>query len=649
MMPRARASPTWLVWLLLPACGSTLHPEAADRIDADADSGANDAGAPDAPAQPVACPLPPSDGGAALIPGPSEAEVATQAACSNGWCRENPFPTDVPIADVWGSASDAVWFAGQDGEVLYWDGARFHELIPSGPHRIDAAIYTIWGSGPDDVWIGDSGGARHFDGLGWGSLLIDGRPVFSIAGTGPDDIWFGGDLGKVVHTNGTSSDVAILIPNGTSDDVILGIWAGDPGLAWAVGSQSTIARFSNGAWQPMTPDGPLASTRLRKVWGRSSDDVWIIGDDGAVAHWNGETVHVEATFTTSALTDVWGDDAELWIVGGQGAVFRRVGGAFCNVWFGPRLDFDWIWGSGADDVWIGSGLQIFRWDGQRWSERSRVGPTESLRAVTSTPDGVRWLRGSNLYRWDDAGIRVETTPPGDGRVQVFGASDMWTVAPSPAAITATVPWHWDGAGWSAETTPTDVGLNDVAGATPDLLWAAGEGVMLQRTASGWQPSATVPDLTGATVGRLWFLSPSEGWALGGGTVPLLRWNGTTWTPFTVTDVGAQNVTAAWGTSADGVWFSTDAGLVHWDGATFALVLGGAGPSWVTGTGRSQLWTYGIAGVDPGTVLAWKGSAWSLQPTPTAKVLRDGWTTPGGDTYLVGDDGIVLHRRAGTSP
>jgi hypothetical protein len=664
-MARDIALGLWLLGsLALVACGSSsAAPDGggtmndAGGADTSASGGAggkDDGGAggsrPDGRPAARACPLPPAgDGGITEIPGPSEAEIATQAVCTNGWCRENPFPSDEIIGGVWGTSANAVWIAAYNEEILYWDGVRYHQIVAPQAHEFPnyVPVGAIWGSGPDDVWIAGYGGVKHYDGFGWGPTIgLDGNEqVFAVSGTGPDDVWFGRQRGVVVHRTSAGPDVATqLTRSDTLDDAVLGVWAASRDDVWAVGTRSTISHFDGTGWKPVVPDLPLVNTRLMDVWGSGPNDVWIVGEYGVVLHWDGAALRTEPTFTAVDLHAAWGAGTEVWIVGSNGAVFRRVDGAWCNVWTGPRLDFGWIWGSGARDVWIGSERRIFHWDGQRWTERSREAPAPvDFGSITGTPDGTRWLTSDrNVIRWDAAGMRV-VPPPLTGPAHPFSADDIWTISAAPGGVSATVPAHWNGQSLTLETTGSNVWLDTIGGTSAGNLWVGGDGVLLGRTASGWQAPAGLA-LGGTRVRHLWFRTPADGWALGEGLMPILRWDGARWSAPAAT--GATAAGAVWGSATDDAWVLTDLAVLHWDGRDFAAVQAPlAGMFGITGTGLRQAWIFG----GQGGLAAWDGTQWSPQASGTAKTLVAGWTSPGGDTYLVGREGIVLHRRPGAQP
>jgi hypothetical protein len=197
----------------------------------------------------------------------------------------------------------------------------------------DAALMSVGGTGPDDVWlVGAQPAANaapfvlHGDGTSW--TPIETGQVH--------DLWW-------VHA--FRDGPAYLVGSGASfiriDDGVVtrlpapgfagltafGTWGPAPDDMWAVGGHAGRAGFvwrSDGVTVrdepipldvPRSPDGELGA--LLKVWGRSANDVWIVGGVGTILHWNGSAFSVVPSATTETLFTVHGDADEVVIVGGS--------------------------------------------------------------------------------------------------------------------------------------------------------------------------------------------------------------------------------------------------------------------------------------------------------------------------------------------
>ena len=70
-------------------------------------------------------------------------------------------------------------------------------------------------------------------------------------------------------------------------------------------------------WEHPLPQG----SSLTAVFGTSSDDLWMIGEEGTLLHWNGVYTEASTVATTGILRAVWGSaSAHVWSVGAGGTI-----------------------------------------------------------------------------------------------------------------------------------------------------------------------------------------------------------------------------------------------------------------------------------------------------------------------------------------
>ena len=265
-----------------------------------------------------------------------------------------PSGTREYLYDVWGSATDDVFAVGRQGTILHFDGADWRPM-ESGTTRELAAV---WGSGPRDVWaVGEDDIRLHFDGVGWSEEgrvpePAMGENLWGIWGAAADDVWSvgeccGGGYGLVMHFDGadwmtvgrawTCGDLAdifgvaggeVFTVGGYSScdetaifrldgdrwsavgphrelwaDSLTAVWTDSDGSGWAVGMHGVVCLRDGLDWSC----GETGETRgYHGVWGLRSDDVFVVGDDGTIRHWDGSTILEWASPTRFRLTDVWG-------------------------------------------------------------------------------------------------------------------------------------------------------------------------------------------------------------------------------------------------------------------------------------------------------------------------------------------------------
>ena len=86
-----------------------------------------------------------------------------------------------------------------------------------------------------------------------------------------------------------------------------------------VGANGGVIHSSDGVtW---TDERSLPSHfALSSVWGTSPRDVWVVGDDGTLAHWDGARWMPWNTYTYQHLNDIHGTPGSVYFVGDNGAM-----------------------------------------------------------------------------------------------------------------------------------------------------------------------------------------------------------------------------------------------------------------------------------------------------------------------------------------
>ncbi len=112
---------------------------------------------------------------------------------------------------------------------------------------------------------------------------------------------------------------------------LYGVW-GDETVVWMVGEGGTIRRMTRDRIATrvfeIVPAPGIAD--LRGVYGFGGDDVWAVGDDATVLHWDGHTwtalaTPFDGTSDKPRLFSVWGSGPkDVWI-GGNGVMLHYTG------------------------------------------------------------------------------------------------------------------------------------------------------------------------------------------------------------------------------------------------------------------------------------------------------------------------------------
>jgi hypothetical protein len=410
-----------------------------------------------------------------------------------------------------------------------------------------------------------------------------------------------------------------------------------------------MVRWDGRSWQGRF--GEVNGRRLWAVWGSALDDVWAVGEGGAMARWDGRAVTALASPVTedlfavggSSKTDVWvGTSDALLHFDGQhwqthdlpeALEVRSIwASARDDVWaFGNApegevstvLHFDgstWksralpspalvrdVWGASRDDVWaVGSRGKLFRWDGGAWTQQPSP-VTHELHSVWGSAADDVWAAGDarGVLHFDGASWTFRATPGND-----FSLGDqVWGLRRNDVWVQGRTQHHWDGKRWEQHGVDWNHTFNDIWANGASDVWAVGsEGKVLRSDGKTWRD---VPSPTKEELWSVWAADPQHLWAVGSrGTV--LSWNGKI---FSSTKLGDETWRRVWGTSAKDVWIVGDLGSIgHYDGQAWH----------VESNVRADL--YGLWGTAPDDVWAvgsseqlkhFDGKKWTTHPSPIA--------------------------------
>ncbi|MEM7675333.1 MAG: hypothetical protein AAF449_04940 [Myxococcota bacterium] len=203
---------------------------------------------------------------------------------------------------------------------------------PTWSTAFDAArfgwLLNVWGSSADDLYaVGGSpsrGRMTRFDGQAWTDVDLGLEvPLLNWAfGFGANDVFVVGNQGTVLRRTGQGWTATATI----TDQDLWGVWGANPNDVWAVGGngreegQATLLRFDGASWRrvevpALSRSGVFA---FFKVWGTSADNVYVVGQRGAVLRWNGTELTEVLVGTSRDLIALWGTGPEsIVIVGGR--------------------------------------------------------------------------------------------------------------------------------------------------------------------------------------------------------------------------------------------------------------------------------------------------------------------------------------------
>jgi hypothetical protein len=560
---------------------------------------------------------------------------------------------------VWGSGPRDVWIVGDGGTILHWDGTSLSSVAGAGT----ATLTAVWGSGPSDVWaVGWAVSEQvavsvtlHFDGQTWTSAQQGGGQLASVWGSGAKDVWAVG-VGTVLHWNGDSWSRVDLDDSGV---FLTAVWGSGPSDVWAVGN-GTSYHWDGSVWSNRIPCDPQGEDSLQyAVWGAGPGAATVISrNNGDVLRFTGQTWGAVASVAPARVNAMWGSGADdIWAVGDSGAIAHLAGG----VWTAPADtsgvgELTAVWGSGPDDVWALGATAATHWNGSAWTKVALPVP---LRPSSGVPQlyGV-WGSGAKDV-WVVGGF-----------ISSFSAiNDATHLDPYDFGFGPSFILHWDGSAWSAasgfpSTADAVFVLHGVWGSGPADVWAVGGGpvvsggdgpTILHWNGATWTPVASNAK-TPEPLKAVWGSGPDDVWAVGGSnslngsSAMMLHFDGHVWSDLTPAfnpgGPALPGLEAVWGSGPNDVWavggtFGNSSLVAHWDGKawTASPTVAASELHGVWGSGPDDVWAVGAGGV----ALHWTGTNWATRDSGTHDELFGVWGLGADDVWLVGADGAILHH------
>ncbi len=255
---------------------------------------------------------------------------------------------------------------------------------------------------------------------------------------------------------------------------------------WAVGDNGLIAHYDGSTWSSVaSPHG----NRINAIHMLSATDGWAVGDGGKIIHYNGTSWTLVASGATDHLNSVYFISAtDGWVVGAAGKIFRYNGTSWSEFtdtggteWYDVQLV------SSTDGWMVGNQGLIYHWNGTAWSSHTDSGGTVwSGIFMLSADDG--WAVGDQglIYHWNGISWSMHTDTGGNNwnAIHFSLPTNGWIVGNGGEIL------HWNGVAWSSFSSPTTNNLHGIVALTPSLAWSVGDGSEIFRYVSNsFFPSA----------------------------------------------------------------------------------------------------------------------------------------------------------------
>ena len=536
-----------------------------------------------------------------------------------------------PIIGIAGSNLSDVFTATRDGQVYWYDGFGWSELISNEP---PGSLDAMWGPASVSVFaIGltttaDTAFVARFVGQHWTTpLRIPGGRLHALHGTSASDLWAVG--GTIVHYDGSG-----WTSRPRPGAVARAVWAASPGLAFVGDDDGAIHLVDTAATMIRAPSG----VPIRALFGFAPNDVYAGDAGGTVLHWNGAQWTTATQVGAQPIVAIWGHvPGELWVAGSAFARLSAGSWSVLNEDDALAANVIGIWGTSMQNVWaVTDSLRLKQYDGLRWREHwdSPVafegiwGTSSADLHVCGGQGTVQRFNGNNWATDRLAGWQACTS--------VDGPSASLALASTGGPFA----YHFDGSGWERTSTGAPL-AGSIWVDTSGVAMAPGPpGTVLRYDGATWTALATGSSSQLRTV---WGSAPNDVWAAGEGGA-LLHYDGTGWTPMASGVTGT--IHGMWGSGAANVFAVADdpssGGTILQHDAAQWRVVHQTSTSLRAIHGRTATDVFAVG--DGGTIVRWDGSAWHEESSGFGEGLMDVWASPEGDVFAVGARGSILRGR-----
>lgn len=429
---------------------------------------------------------------------------------------------------------------------------------------------------------------------------------------------------------------------------LFGAAAVAPDDVWAVGLEGAIAHYDGVSWREV--GAGVLPTSWNAMHG-VNERIVLVGASGAIAVSDGAGLVAADSPTAFILRGVHSADGEtFWAVGDNGTLIRGQGDSWKLVSLPTAQNLRAVVALAPTDVYaVGDGGVVVHFDGALWSlvgalPASAVG--RDLRGVTAAGPGKVLITGAGgLMLEGSADVGFKTVVGFDGVGELDAA---WAQGGVAVVVGENSSIFRDGgAGWAQEKPPSTQHLRAVWGSAPDDIWAVGlAGLILHYDGSAWQKVASP---VGLGLEAVWGASADDVYAAGQ-SGSIIHWDGMRWsiaasqTTEHLRGVFGRADTDVWAVGGGGVimrqsglaWAEVAIAPLELDDGSTRLITDTLHAVW--GVASDDVWAVGANG----QIVHWDGETWTSRDPQLGITLRGIYGLASDDVWAVGNEGHILH-------
>jgi hypothetical protein len=251
---------------------------------------------------------------------------------------------------VWGSGRDNVWVVGNSGLLRRFNGLDWSS--PASPLG-GGHLLAVWGTASNNVYLAGSTSIVRYNGSSWTTVWTGAHNPSDLWGSGSDDVYAlayngPGQRNVLLHYNGTAPWTEVTLPQGLP--ILFGLTGAGSSDVFLVGAAGQILHGSAGSGFTVMTSGVIGS--LYDVWAAAPDDVWAVGEDGLLLHYDGVSWSLGPQATLATLYAVWGaGPGDVFAAGAQGTLLHYDGATWEPIRTGHEQDLTALWGVPGEVVY----------------------------------------------------------------------------------------------------------------------------------------------------------------------------------------------------------------------------------------------------------------------------------------------------------
>ena len=261
--------------------------------------------------------------------------------------------------------------------------------------------------------------------------------------------------------------------SGTTED-LLGVWGLSGRDVFAVGYEGTILHYDGTSWTPMASG---TTNWLSSVWGTSENNVYAVGGLGysenrLILQFDGSSWSVVLEEPgTYPLSGIWGTSGRNIYAVGRNQILHYEGIGWTPLSIGFSDTFQGIWGSGENNIFVGGGNQgtIINYNGLNWSLSEPNFRTSSIWGSSGEDVFFAGFSGGTILHYDgftwtsmDSGLTNDLYAIwGTSKTDVYAVGSVGTLL------------HFDGNNWNAMKSGTTENLFGIWGVSESDIFAVG--------------------------------------------------------------------------------------------------------------------------------------------------------------------------------